>query len=57
LRAENWLGASGGDPLGEQGRQIRQALKDAFYIDKPEWQLAVVSRFLNLVRRVKGQIA
>lgn len=47
LRAENWLVARG-DPAGEHGAAIKQSLKDAFYIDEPDWQQAVVTRFFDL---------
>ena len=56
LRAETWLVARG-DPESEQASKIKQSLKDAFFIDEPDWKLAVTTRFLDLVRKVKGSIS
>lgn len=53
LRAENWLVARG-DPASEQATRIKQALKDAFYIDEPDWHRAVASRLIDLVVKVKA---
>lgn len=56
LRAETWLVARG-DPGGERGRQIKQALRDVFYIDEPDWKRDVVDRFLALVERVRPRLS
>ncbi|AXU20307.1 DUF2817 domain-containing protein [Novosphingobium sp. THN1] len=52
LRAETWLVARG-NLKGEQADSLKKALKDAFYIDEPDWQMAVTDRFLGLFRRMK----
>jgi hypothetical protein len=52
LRAENWLVARG-EVNSPQGRRIKQALRDAFYVDTPEWKRAVVERLMSLVERLK----
>jgi len=50
LRADNWLHLHGAveSPLG---RQIKKAVRDAFYVDTPEWRRAVVARCLSLIGR------
>ncbi|SFL95708.1 M14 family metallopeptidase [Variovorax sp. OV329] len=40
LRADHWMHRHGADD-GEQARQIRQALKDAFYPDADDWKRAI----------------
>lgn len=55
LRAETWLVARG-DAQSEQASRIKQSLKDAFFIDEPDWKLAVTTRFLDLFRKVKGSL-
>ena len=56
LRAENWLVARG-DPAGEHGAAIKQSLKDAFYIDEPDWQKAVVTRFFDVFGKIKESLS
>jgi hypothetical protein len=56
LRAETWLVARG-DAASEQASRIKQSLKDAFFIDEPDWKLAVTARFLDLVRKIKGSLS
>lgn len=56
LRAENWLTARGHATSG-QAAAIKQALRDAFYVDAPDWKDSVVQRLQTLVARVKGQLA
>jgi hypothetical protein len=56
LRAENWLEARG-DPASTQASAIKQALKDAFYIDAPDWQRDVSARTLEIVSKVKANFA
>ena len=56
LRAENWLN-SRGDPASPQAATIKQALKDAFYIDAPDWQQAVSARHMELVGRLKASFS
>lgn len=56
LRAENWLAARG-DLNSPQAAQIKQALKDAFFIDEPDWKQAVTVRFLDLVRKLKESLS
>jgi hypothetical protein len=36
---------------------MKQSLKDAFFIDEPDWKLAVTTRFLDLVRKIKGSLS
>jgi len=56
LRAENWLAAMG-DLSSGQTDAIKQALRDAFYIDEPDWKDSVVQRLLDLVGRVKAHLS
>lgn len=56
LRAETWLVAHG-DAASEQASRIKQSLKDAFFIDEPDWKLAVTKRFLDLVCKIKGSLS
>lgn len=56
LRAETWLVARG-NPESEQASKIKQSLKDAFFIDEPDWKLAVTTRFLDLVRKAKESLS
>jgi hypothetical protein len=56
LLQENWLIARG-DPDSEQAASIKQALKDAFYINEADWQRAVSSRTMELVRKVKASLS
>jgi len=56
LRAETWLSAYG-DVDSPQGMQIKQALRDAFYVDTPEWKRAVVDRLLGVVERVRSSLS
>jgi len=56
LRAEAWLSARGHLDTA-QGRAIKQALRDAFFVDEPEWKRAVVRRFFDLVKRSAGSVA
>jgi hypothetical protein len=56
LRAETWLVARG-DAASEQAFRIKQSLKDAFFIDEPDWKLAVTARFLDLVGKIKGSLS
>ncbi|HWL63153.1 MAG TPA: M14 family metallopeptidase [Steroidobacteraceae bacterium] len=51
LRADNWLHLHG-DVASALGRQIKKAVRDAFYVDTPEWRNSVVERCLSLVERV-----
>lgn len=55
LRAETWVSARG-DPCSAHGRRLRQALRDAFYIDEPDWQQAVLARFFSLMGRLVSQL-
>lgn len=55
LRAENWLVARG-DPASDEAARIKQALKDAFYIDEPDWQQAVASRLIDLFAKAKASL-
>jgi hypothetical protein len=43
LRAEHWLENHPEAPA-DQARQIKQQLRDAFYIDQPEWKRRVVEQ-------------
>jgi len=52
LRAETWLSARGNVDT-PQGKRIKQALRDAFYVDTPEWKSAVVERLFSVVERVR----
>jgi hypothetical protein len=56
LRAETWLVARG-DVHSEHAFRMKQSLKDAFFIDEPDWKLAVTTRFLDLVRKIKGSLS
>ena len=56
LRAETWLVARG-DLQSEQASKIKQALKDAFFIDEHDWKQAVTARFLDLFRKLKGSLS
>ena len=56
LRAETWLMARG-DPKGKQAASIKQALKDVFYIDSPDWHQAVLARFFELLERLIPKLA
>lgn len=56
LRAETWLVARG-DPASEQADSIKKSLRDAFYIDEPDWKRDVVKRFLGLVERLEPQLS
>jgi hypothetical protein len=51
LRADNWLHVHGQvqSPLGWR---VKNAIRDAFYVDGSAWKKAVVERFLSLVERV-----
>lgn len=44
MRADQWLVNRRGDATPDQHRQIKQALRDAFYIDSDEWRAAVVAQ-------------
>jgi hypothetical protein len=54
LRAEAWLTARG-DVRSPQGQRIKQALREAFYVDESAWKRAVVDRLLELVERLKAR--
>ena len=56
LRAETWLVARG-DVHSEHAFRMKQSLKDAFFIDEPDWKLAVTKRFLDLIRKIKGSLS
>lgn len=56
LRAETWLEAHG-NVDSPQGRRIKQALRDAFYVDDTAWKRAVVTRLLEIVERVREGLA
>lgn len=55
LRAETWLEARG-DVDSPQGRRIKQALLDAFYVNEAEWKRAVVARLVGIVEHVQGRL-
>jgi hypothetical protein len=44
MRADQWLVNRRGDVAPDQHREIKQALRDAFYIDSDEWRAAVVAQ-------------
>lgn len=44
LIADNWLHARG-DPGSPQGRDIKRALRDAFYVDEDDWKGMVVAQY------------
>lgn len=50
LRAETWLVARSREN-SPKGREIKQRLRDVFYVDELSWKQAVVDRFLELVGR------
>lgn len=56
LRAETWLVARG-DPGSPQGARIKQRLKEAFYVDDPAWQQAVVDCLLECVESARRAFA
>jgi len=50
LRADNWLHAHG-DPKSSLGRQIRQEMRDAFYVDTDAWKTQVFDRASEVIRQ------
>ena len=50
LRAEQWLAAHPQAPAA-QHRAIKQALRDAFYVDTPEWRGSVLGQTRAAVRQ------
>jgi hypothetical protein len=56
LRAEAWLTARG--TLGsEASLQIKQSLKDAFFVDESDWKQAVTIRLLELFCKAKASLS
>jgi predicted deacylase len=56
LRAETWLVARG-DVNSVQGRQIKERLRDVFYVNDPAWKRAVVERLFEFVGRLRSRLA
>jgi hypothetical protein len=50
LRAEQWLHRAQNAPASLR-QQIKQNLRDAFYVDAPHWQAAVYGRMADFVAR------
>jgi len=46
LRADNWLHCYG-DPASEQGRAIKQQIRDAFYQDADDWKAMIWERGID----------
>jgi hypothetical protein len=47
LFADNWLYQKG-DPHSAQGAAIRQQVRDAFFVDTPEWREQVMTRAMQI---------
>jgi hypothetical protein len=47
LFADNWLYQKG-DPHSSQGLAIRQQVRDAFFVDTPEWRDKAMTRGLAI---------
>jgi hypothetical protein len=43
LQADNWLHAHG-EPLAPSARSIKKTVRDAFYIEDPQWQAMIVAQ-------------
>ena len=50
LFADNWLHQRG-DPLSAQGAQIRQQVRDAFFVDTPAWRARSLTRALEIYQQ------
>lgn len=56
LIADNWLHIHG-DPLSEQGRAIKQRLRDAFYCDRDDWRDACYPRAVEIQQQALAGLA
>jgi hypothetical protein len=56
LRAEGWLHAHGG-PDHPEAQRIRQALRDGYYPQEPEWKEMVLKRGLDVVKQGLAALA
>ena len=50
LRADNWLHCHG-DPASEQGKAIKQQIRDAFYQDADDWKKMIWERGIDTQAR------
>jgi cytochrome c553 len=50
MRAEQWLTLYG-DVTSDEGRQIKQRMRDCFYVDTDTWKVAVFERALDLTKK------
>lgn len=55
LRADNWLHAHG-DPRSSLGAQIRQEMRDAFFVDTDEWKQQVLDRAHEVMRKALAEL-
>ena len=56
LRGDNWLHVYGG-PDHPLARQIKVAIRDAFYCDNDEWKELVIVNSLETLRCGLGRLA
>lgn len=50
LRADNWLYAYG-DAQGSEAATIKRGIREAFYVDTPQWREQVTARVFEVVER------
>ncbi|HEX2890692.1 M14 family metallopeptidase [Vineibacter terrae] len=56
LIADNWLHIHG-DPQSEQGRAIKQRVRDAFYCDRDDWRDACYPRAIEIQKQALAGLA
>ena len=49
LRAEQWLQGHAAEATPEQARAIKRALRDAIYVEEPQWKEQVLAQSLEAI--------